>query len=99
MGRPRANRIAVVEEASRTLSQIACQSISRSRNQETVLPQDVLSAGGKQEGAEIAGRRGILQDNAALLHARIGLEGNLPVAAAGAQGRGQRERQRDQNRS
>src|ERR1019366_4209318 len=95
MGRPRANRIAVVEAASRTLSQIACQSISIPRHEETVLVQDALAGGGKQESAEITGRRGILEDNAALLHARISVPGDLPVTAAGSQGRRLSERHGD----
>src|ERR1039458_6271489 len=95
MGRPRANRIAVVAPASRTLSQIACQSISISGNEEAVLFQDTASGGGKEERAEIARRPGILQDNAALLHARIGVQRNLPVASAGTHRRGHSQRQRD----
>src|ERR1019366_3108199 len=95
MGRPRASRIAVVETARRTLSQIACQSISLSRYKETVLLQDAPRAGGKQEGAEIARRRGILQDNAALLDARIGVRRDLPITPAGTHGRGQRQGQGD----
>src|ERR1039457_6260176 len=95
MGSPRANRIAVVEAASRTLSQIACQSISLSRYEETVLFQDAPPAVGKQERAEIAKCPRILQDNAALLHAGIGIQRNLPVAPTGTQGRGQRQGQRD----
>src|ERR1039457_5021570 len=95
MARPIANRIAVVAPASRTLSQIACQSISLSGNEKAVLFQDTASGGEKQEGAEIARRRRILQENAALLHARIGVPRDLPVASASAHGRGQCERQRD----
>src|ERR1017187_5777068 len=95
MGRPRASRIAVVAPASRTLSQIACQSISFSGNEKAVLFQDTASGGGKQEAAEIARRLRILQNNAALLHARIGVQRNLPVAPASAHGRGHGQRQRD----
>src|ERR1035438_8567639 len=95
MGRPRASRIAVVAPASRTLSQIACQSISLSGNEKAVLFQDTASGGGKQEGAEIARRLGILQDDAALLHPRIGVLRDLPVAPAGMHWRGQCQRQRD----
>src|ERR1035437_1912895 len=95
MGRPRASRIAVVAPASRTLSQIACQSISLSGNEKAVLFQDTASGGGKQEGAKTARRLRILQENAALLHARIGVQRNLPIASAGTHGRGQCQRQRD----
>src|ERR1035438_1015887 len=95
MGRPRASRIAVVAPASRTLSQIACQSISLSGNEKAVLSQDTASGGGEQEGAEIARRQGILQDDAALVHARIGVQRDLPVAPASTHGRGQCQRQRD----
>src|SRR5947209_6462287 len=84
----------VVKKASRTLSQIACQSISLA-GKKPVLLENAASARAQEEGAKIRRGPGRFQNDAALFHLGIGGNRNHPVTARGAHRRSYGKRERD----
>src|SRR5690242_6560883 len=96
MGVPTASRTMVVRSARRRLRAMACQSISLLfREREAVAIEDGARGGGLEVGGEGARGSGIVDDDASLLDGRVGVRGDGPVTAGGADGGGERERQRD----
>src|SRR5947199_7827343 len=85
----------VVKNARRTLSQMACQSISLARQGESVLFENAAAARAQKEGAKIRRRLRRFQDNAALLDFRVSGERDFPVTSLGAHRRGEGQRKRD----
>src|SRR5437588_7173361 len=88
----------IVARDSRTLTPIAVQSTSLSGQKESVPCEDRAALVTQQDRSKQARRLDVRRrthDRAALLHARIGVERNLPESPLVLHWRGYRERQRD----